>query len=166
MMTKVTGVFRDTARVAAAVNALLGRHYNPEEIEVVLCTSAGSRRVRLTSKNQTFVFGGRGAVLGAILGGLAAVFFSVGALSLAGPDMFSPNPIVAFFQGVLSGSGFLGLCGFIAGLGAWRAVPEVKAAEVRDGTVSVAVRARGERAEHVTRIFEDAAAAEITKVPA
>jgi hypothetical protein len=149
--------------VSCAVDALLDRHFQAEEIHVVVSTSGEERRVPVETHPRMIELAGRWGAVGAVTGAIAAT-----AAVLAAPDaafvvqVLSPSAVVAAIQGLLAGGFFSALSGLIIGLVSWRAETKLDDVDFAEAVVSVGVDARGARATEAAGALEGAGATEIS----
>ena len=101
----VHGLYRDEEAAAAAVQALVDAHFNPDAISALMHGPGTADEARPQFKTSF----ARGAVLGAALGAVGGALIAASGLLAAGPVL-----------GVVAGTEVGAAAGALGGMGLWR----------------------------------------------
>jgi len=163
MTHMVTGIYRDEEHASRAVNDLIERHFEADDISVVVADAEGRRReAPLQHRTRMGTGAAVGAALGATLGGIGAALVSTGVLIAPGLGLAAAGPILAAFEGALAGGGVGSLAGLLAGMGMWKEEAEIQAEELKNGKVLVGVHAERDHIDVARGVFEGAGAERVT----
>ncbi|MCL6573513.1 MAG: general stress protein [Bacillus sp. (in: Bacteria)] len=137
----IIGVYETEQEAIAAIQALVNRGYNPEEISVIgkdhnhvdYVTDETGTAVEETAAN--------GAIAGGAVGGVTGLLAGLGALAIPGiGPIIAAGPIAASLIGALTGAGLGGLTGALIGLGIPDDEAEYYGNSVEDGKILVLVQ--------------------------
>jgi hypothetical protein len=143
----VTGMFRDRASAERAYQAMSGRGYTRDDINVMMSEEArkrhfadDARKSELGSKAAEGA--GVGAAVGGTLGAVVGVAAAVGAIALPGIGLIALGPVAAGLAGAGAGGVTGGLVGALVGSG----IPEDRAklyeSGLKQGGILMGVRPR------------------------
>jgi uncharacterized membrane protein len=137
----IVGVYETEQEAVAAIEALVNRGYNKEEISVIgkdhnhvdYVTDETGTAVEETATN--------GAIAGGAVGGVTGLLAGIGALAIPGiGPIIAAGPIAASLLGALTGASIGGLTGALIGLGIPDDEAEHYGKSVEDGKILVLVQ--------------------------
>jgi hypothetical protein len=144
----VTGMFRDRDSAERAYQAMSGRGYTRDDINVMMSEEARKRHfadddARKTELGSKAAEGaGVGAAVGGTLGAVVGVAAAVGAIALPGIGLIALGPVAAGLAGAGAGGVTGGLVGALVGSG----IPEDRAklyeSGLKQGNILMGVRPR------------------------
>jgi len=143
----VTGIFRDRDSAERAYQAMSGRGYNRDDINVMM--SDETRRRYFADDSPKSELGtkaaegaGVGAAVGGTLGAVVGVAAAVGAIALPGIGLIALGPVAAGLAGAGAGGVTGGLVGALVGSG----IPEDRAklyeSGLKQGGILIGVKPR------------------------
>jgi hypothetical protein len=153
----VTGMFRDRESAERAYQAMAGRGYSRDDINVMMSDDTrkryfadDARKSELGTKAAEGA--GVGAALGGTLGAVVGVAAAVGAIALPGIGLIALGPVAAGLAGAGAGGVTGGLLGALVGSG----IPEERAklyeSGIKEGGILMGVSPRtSEDAEYFER---------------
>ena len=159
-MTKaklVTALFKNRVAAEAAVDALLKRGYNRDEISVLMSDATRNKEFAVQAKTHAADGAGIGGAVGTAVGAVLAAIVAVGgSLVLPGLNLVIAGPIAAALAGAGAGAVTGGVIGALVGAG----IPEYRAkvyeAGLREGGILIGVEARdGEEIDKLEELLED-----------
>jgi hypothetical protein len=143
----VTGMFRDRDSAERAYQAMSGRGYTRDDINVMMSEEARKRHfaddARTSELGTKAAEGaGVGAAVGGTLGAVVGVAAAVGAIALPGIGLIALGPVAAGLAGAGAGGVTGGLVGALVGSG----IPEDRAklyeSGLKEGGILMGVRPR------------------------
>jgi hypothetical protein len=157
-MHHVTGIFSDPKAAERAVRDLVDRHFEPEEISIVVSDREGSHEEPV--EHETGIAEGiaGGVAVGGVLGALGATLVATGVVVAPGLALFASGPLLAAIQGAVAGAAAGYEVGALAGLGFWKDEAHIHAEALKENGIVVAVPADHEHAEHARAVFTEAGA--------
>jgi uncharacterized protein (TIGR02271 family) len=158
IMRTVVALYDDMQRAREAVQDLVNRGFNREDISLVASDERGEYRQHVQGREGDAgdVVGdaGKGAGIGAVLGGLAGLVVGLGALTIPGlGPLIAAGPIASALAGAGVGAAAGGLVGALTNLGVPEDEAEHYAEGVRRGGILVTVQAPNERSDEAVDIL-------------
>ena len=153
----VTALFKNRVAAEAAVDALLKRGYNRDEISVLMSDATRNKEFAVQAKTHAADGAGIGGAVGTAVGAVLAAIVAVGgSLVLPGLNLVIAGPIAAALAGAGAGAVTGGVIGALVGAG----IPEYRAkvyeAGLREGGILIGVEARdGEEIDKLEELLED-----------
>jgi hypothetical protein len=153
----VTALFKNRVAAEAAVDALLKRGYNRDEISVLMSDATRSKEFAVQAKTHAADGAGIGGAVGTAVGAvLAAIVAVAGTIVLPGINLVIAGPIAAALAGAGAGAVTGGVIGALIGAG----IPEYRAkvyeAGLREGGILIGVEARdNEEVDKLEELLED-----------
>lgn len=153
----VTALFKNRVAAEAAVDALLKRGYNRDEISVLMSDATHSKEFALQARTHAADGAGIGGAVGTAVGAvLAAIVATAGNIVLPGISLVIAGPIAAALAGAGAGAVTGGVIGALIGAG----IPEYRAkvyeAGLREGGILIGVEARdNEEVDKLEELLED-----------
>jgi len=149
----VTALFKSKVAAESAVDALMKRDYNRDDISVLMSDATRSKEFALQTRTHAADGLGIGGAVGGAVGAVLAAIAAVGTtLFLPGINLVIAGPIAAALAGAGAGGATGGLIGALIGAG----IPEYRAkvyeAGIKGGGILIGVEARSE--EEVDRLEE------------
>jgi stress response protein YsnF len=161
-MTKtVVGIYRDFQTAGQVVRELVDSGFDRNRISVI----AGDENRQYASqlerdtgtRSSTTEDVGKGAGIGAAIGGVGGLLVGLGALAIPGiGPVIAAGPIAAGLAGAGIGAAAGGVIGALVDLGIPEDDANTYAESVRRGSVLVAVETTDDRVDHAARIMERA----------
>jgi hypothetical protein len=147
----VTGLFKSKIAAESAVDALLKRGFNRDDISVLMSDATRSKEFALQTRSHAADGLGIGSALGGAVGAVLAAIAAVGStLFLPGINLVIAGPIAAALAGAGAGGATGGLIGALIGAG----IPEYRAkvyeAGLKGGGILIGVEAQND--EDVDRL--------------
>lgn len=149
-MTHVSGVFDGKAEADAAVSRLLGAGFNKDDLSLIVSDNAHHILFPHPVDNEsdrTLKGGAAGALLGGVLGALAAALTLVGVVVVPGSGLLVAGPLIAAFSGAGAGAAIGGLSGALISAGFAVDVAKKYEEEIRHGKAVIVVHASAEMAD-------------------
>lgn len=142
----VTGMFKDRDSAERAYQAMSGRGYTRDDINVMMSEEARKRHFADARKSElgskAAEGAGVGAAVGGTLGAVVGVAAAVGAIALPGIGLIALGPVAAGLAGAGAGGVTGGLVGALVGSG----IPEDRAklyeSGLKQGNILMGVRPR------------------------
>ena len=159
-MTKaklVTALFKNRVAAEAAVDALLKRGYNRDEISVLMSDATRNKEFAVQARTHAADGAGIGGAVGTAVGAvLAAIVATAGNIVLPGISLVIAGPIAAALAGAGAGAVTGGVIGALIGAG----IPEYRAkvyeSGLREGGILIGVEARdNDEVENLEHLLED-----------
>ena len=153
----VTALFKNRVAAEAAVDALLKRGYNRDEISVLMSDATRNKEFAVQAKTHAADGAGIGGAVGTAVGAVfAAIVATAGNIVLPGISLVIAGPIAAALAGAGAGAVTGGVIGALVGAG----IPEYRAkvyeAGLREGGILIGVEARdGEEIDKLEELLED-----------
>ena len=147
----VTALFKSKIAAESAVDALLKRGFNRDDISVLMSDATRSKEFALQTRTHAADGLGIGGAVGGAVGAVLAAIAAVGTtLFLPGINLVIAGPIAAALAGAGAGGATGGLIGALIGAG----IPEYRAkvyeAGIKGGGILIGVEASSE--EEVDRL--------------
>ena len=147
----VTGLFKSKIAAESAVDALLKRGFNRDDISVLMSDATRSKEFALQTRSHAADGLGIGGAVGGAVGAVLAAIAAVGTtLFLPGINLVIAGPIAAALAGAGAGGATGGLIGALIGAG----IPEYRAkvyeAGLKGGGILIGVEAQTD--EDVDRV--------------
>jgi hypothetical protein len=138
--TAAFGIFRTTAEVDRAVEALRHAGFRNEDISVLFPENEGTKQFAHEKHTKAPEGAATGAGTGAVLGGGVGLLAALGSLTIPGIGPFlAAGPIVAALAGAGAGGAIGGIAGALIGMG----IPEYEAkryeGQVKQGGILLSV---------------------------
>jgi len=138
--TAAFGIFRTTAEVDRAVEALRAAGFRTEDISVLFPENEGTKQFAHEKHTKAPEGAATGAGTGAVLGGGVGLLAGLGSLAIPGiGPLLAAGPIVAALAGAGAGGAIGGIAGALIGMG----IPEYEAkryeGQVRAGGILLSV---------------------------
>ena len=138
--TAVFGIYRDTAALSGALEALRNAGFRNTDVSVLLPENAGTKDFVTQKDTKAPEGAATGATTGAVVGGIVGWLAGIGALAIPGiGPLIAAGPIIA----MLSGIGVVGTLGGIAGALIGAGIPEYEAkryeGRIRKGGILLSV---------------------------
>jgi uncharacterized protein (TIGR02271 family) len=158
MTRTVVALYDDIRHAREAVQDLINRGFTRDMISLVAGDERGEYRKYVESRpgdtGEVVSDTGKGAGIGAVLGGLAGLVVGLGALTIPGlGPLIAAGPLASALAGAGVGAADGGLVGALTGMG----IPEDEASRyaegVRSGGILVTVQAPNERADEAVKIL-------------
>ena len=153
----VTALFKNRVAAEAAVDALLKRGYNRDEISVLMSDATRTKEFAVQARTHAADGAGIGGAVGTAVGAVfAAIVATAGNIVLPGISLVIAGPIAAALAGAGAGAVTGGVIGALVGAG----IPEYRAkvyeAGLREGGILIGVEARdGEEIDKIEELLED-----------
>lgn len=153
----VTALFKNRVAAEAAVDALLKRGYNRDEISVLMSDATRTKEFAVQARTHAADGAGIGGAVGTAVGAVfAAIVATAGNIVLPGISLVIAGPIAAALAGAGAGAVTGGVIGALVGAG----IPEYRAkvyeAGLRQGGILIGVEARdGEEIDKLEELLED-----------
>lgn len=153
----VTALFKNRVAAEAAVDALLKRGYNRDEISVLMSDATRTKEFAVQARTHAADGAGIGGAVGTAVGAVfAAIVATAGNIVLPGISLVIAGPIAAALAGAGAGAVTGGVIGALVGAG----IPEYRAkvyeAGLREGGILIGVEARdGEEIDKLEELLED-----------
>ena len=150
----VTALFKSKIAAESAVDALMKRGFNRDDISVLMSDATRSKEFALQTRTHAADGLGIGGAVGGAVGAVLAAIAAVGTtLFLPGINLVIAGPIAAALAGAGAGGATGGLIGALIGAG----IPEYRAkvyeAGIKGGGILIGVEARDDK-EEVDRLEE------------
>jgi hypothetical protein len=152
-MDLVTGSFDEATKANRAVTELLGAHFDPKEISVVVADREDGHEVPIEYDTGVAEGAVTGATIGAALAALGTTLVATGVVVAPGASLWAAGPLLAILRGVAA-AGVTGAVGALSGLGFWREEADLHAKDLREGAVLISVHvgtARHDAARQILR---------------
>src|SRR5689334_25054675 len=151
----VTALFKSKIAAESAVDALMKRGYNRDDISVLMSDATRSKEFALQTRTHAADGLGIGGAVSRTRGAVLAAIAAVGTtLFLPGINLVIAGPLAAALAGAGAGGAAGGLIGALIGAG----IPEYRAkvyeAGIKGGGILIGVEAPGEAKEEVDRLEE------------
>ncbi|HKY28087.1 MAG TPA: general stress protein [Pyrinomonadaceae bacterium] len=153
----VTALFKNRVAAEAAVDALLKRGYNRDEISVLMSDATRNKEFAVQARTHAADGAGIGGAVGTAVGAVfAAIVATAGNIVLPGISLVIAGPIAAALAGAGAGAVTGGVIGALVGAG----IPEYRAkvyeTGLREGGILIGVEARdGEEIDKLEELLED-----------
>jgi hypothetical protein len=139
----IVGVYDTEQEAIVAIEELIRRGYNKDEISVIGKNPNDISTVTEETGTAAEETAATGAITGGALGGVTGLLAGIGALAIPGiGPIIAAGPIAATLMGALTGAGVGGLTGALIGLG----IPDDEAKyygdSVKEGKILVLVKKR------------------------
>jgi hypothetical protein len=156
-MRHITGAFSDRRAAESAVRDLVGKHFNPRDISVIVTDERGTHSEEVV--HDTGI--AEGAAIGTVLGGvLGATLAATGLVVAPGLAVLAAGPLhVALVAAAGAGLGFD--LGALMGLGYWKDEVHIHADVLKKGGAIVGVPAAHEHAEYARHVLWAAGAEDV-----
>jgi hypothetical protein len=137
----IVGVYESEQEAITAIEALVNRGYNKEEISVIGKDHKHVDYVTDETGTEVEDTAATGAIAGGAIGGVTGLLAGLGALAIPGiGPIIAAGPIAASLTGALTGAGLGGLTGALIGLGIPDDEAEYYGKSVEDGKILVLVQ--------------------------
>jgi hypothetical protein len=162
MVHYVTAIFHDGERAERAVRGLIDRHFDPDEISVVVADARGVHDEAVEHDTGVAEGAVSGAAIGGTLGALGATLVATGIVAGPGVGLLAAGPILAALKGAVAGAAAGLEIGALAGLGFWKDEAHVPHTEALvQGSVVIAVPAAHRHADQARKLLGEAGADEV-----
>ena len=153
----VTALFKNRVAAEAAVDALLKRGYNRDEISVLMSDATRNKEFAVQARTHAADGAGIGGAVGTAVGAVfAAIVATAGNIVLPGISLVIAGPIAAALAGAGAGAVTGGVIGALVGAG----IPEYRAkvyeTGLRECGILIGVEVRdGEEIDKLEELLED-----------
>lgn len=161
----VTGLFRNRNDAEAAVNRVLARGYDRDDLTVLMSDSTRSKEFAFKTGTKAAEGAGVGGAVGGTVGAVIAAIAAVGTtLAVPGLGLIIAGPLAAALAGAGAGGAAGSLIGMLVGAGIPEHRAKVYEAGLREGGILLGVEARSKaEAEEFEELFESIGAEGVRK---
>jgi hypothetical protein len=153
----VTGLFKTRVAAEAAVDAILRRGYQSDDISVLMSDSTKTKEFALQTRTHAADGAGIGGAIGGTVGAVLAAIAAIGtSIAIPGIGIFVAGPIAAALAGAGAGGATGGLIGALIGVGIPEHRAKVYETGVRGGGILLGVEAKSdEDVDRLEHLLED-----------
>src|SRR5215475_5452941 len=134
--TFVTGLFKTRSAAEAAVDAIIKRGYNRDDISVLMSDATRNKEFALQTRSHAADGAGIGGAVGGAVGAVLAAIAAVGTtIFLPGINLVIAGPIAAALAGARAGGATVAVIGALIGAGIPEYRPKVDEAGIKGGGI-------------------------------
>jgi len=153
----ITGFFKTRTGAEAAVDALLKRGHDKEDISVLMSNETRAKEFGIEPGTKAATGASLGGAVGGTVGAVLAAIAAVGtSIALPGLGLVIAGPAAAALAGLGAGAATGGLVGALIGAGIPEHRAKVYETGLREGGILVGVQARNDgEAKEIEHLLED-----------